>query len=74
MQDYRGPDVNAENFLAVLSGAEPAVIGTSGKVIKSGPDDRVFVFYADHGAPGMVVTPHIHIAHSVSYAIRGLFC
>ena len=64
MQDYRGPDVNAENFLAVLSGTEPAVIGTSGKVIKSGPDDRVFVFYADHGAPGMVVnasdTSHSH--------------
>ena len=44
--------MTADNFLAVLAGAEPAVIGTSGKVIKSGPDDRVFVFYADHGAPG----------------------
>ena len=52
LQDYRGPDVTAENFLAVLLGEEPAVIGSSGKVIKSGPDDRVFVFYADHGAPG----------------------
>lgn len=47
--------MTAENFLLVLAGAEPAVIGSSGKVIKSGPDDRVFVFYADHGAPG---TPH----------------
>ena len=53
MQDYRGPDVTAENFLSVLSGQEPTVIGTSGKVIKSGPEDRVFVFYADHGAPGV---------------------
>lgn len=52
LQDYRGPDVTADNFLSVLAGAEPAVIGSSGKVIKSGPDDRVFVFYADHGAPG----------------------
>lgn len=55
LQDYRGSDVTAENFLSVLAGEEPAVIGSSGKVIKSGPDDRVFVFYADHGAPG---TPH----------------
>ena len=47
--------MTAENFLSVLAGEEPAVIGSSGKVIKSGPDDRVFVFYADHGAPG---TPH----------------
>ena len=53
LQDYRGSDVNADNFLSVLAGEEPAVIGSSGKVIKSGPDDRVFVFYADHGAPGM---------------------
>ncbi|KAL0037977.1 hypothetical protein WJX79_008146 [Trebouxia sp. C0005] len=55
--DYRGPDVTAENFLSVLSGQEPAVIGTSGKVIKSGPEDRVFVFYADHGAPGILGMP-----------------
>lgn len=52
LQDYRGPDVTAENFLSILSGQEPSVIGSSGKVIKSGPNDRVFVFYADHGAPG----------------------
>ncbi|KAL3138308.1 hypothetical protein ABBQ32_006119 [Trebouxia sp. C0010 RCD-2024] len=55
--DYRGPDVTADNFLSVLAGAEPAVIGSSGKVIKSGPDDRVFVFYADHGAPGILGMP-----------------
>ena len=52
MQDYRGEAVTAANFLSVLAGEEPAVIGSSGRTIKSGPDDRVFVFYADHGAPG----------------------
>lgn len=30
----------------------PKVIGSSGKILKSGPNDRVFVYYADHGAPG----------------------
>ena len=49
--------MTAENFLSVLAGEEPAVIGSSGKVIKSGPDDRVFVFYADHGAPGTHLIP-----------------
>lgn len=52
VQDYRGDAVTAANFLSVLAGQEPAVIGSSGRTIKSGPNDRVFVFYADHGAPG----------------------
>ena len=28
------------------------MVGSSGKILKSGPNDRVFVYYADHGAPG----------------------
>jgi legumain len=55
--DYRGEQVNAENFLAVLAGEQPQVIGSSGKTIKSGPKDRVFVFFADHGAPGVLGMP-----------------
>ena len=31
----------------------PKVIGSTGKVLKSGPNDRVFVYFADHGAPGI---------------------
>ena len=27
-------------------------LGTTGKVIASGPNDRVFVYFSDHGAPG----------------------
>ena len=30
----------------------PTIVGTSGKTIKSGPNDRVFLYYSDHGAPG----------------------
>ena len=30
----------------------PKIIGSTGKVLKSGPNDRVFVYFADHGAPG----------------------
>jgi legumain len=27
------------------------------QVIDSGPDDKVFVYYADHGAPGLLGMP-----------------
>lgn len=56
--DYSGPDVNAHTFLAVLEGNKSAVARTgSGRVIASGPRDRVFVFYSDHGAPGVLGMP-----------------
>jgi legumain len=56
--DYKGKDVTPENFLAALSGNEKMLKGIgSGKVIKSGPNDHVFVFFTDHGAPGIVAFP-----------------
>jgi legumain len=40
--DYRGPDVTAENFLAVLLGDASAVSGKgTGRVVASGPHDKV---------------------------------
>lgn len=57
-RDYTGEDVNSQVFLAVLSGDRRAVMGKgSGKVIASGPHDRVFVFYSDHGAAGILGMP-----------------
>mmetsp|Transcript_3876 Transcript_3876/g.6417 ORF Transcript_3876/g.6417 Transcript_3876/m.6417 type:complete len:547 (+) Transcript_3876:79-1719(+) len=58
MIDYRGDDVNAANFLSVLTGDAKAMrkIG-SGKVVASGPNDRVFVFFSDHGGPGVLGMP-----------------
>lgn len=45
--DYRGADVNAETFLAVLTNNASGVAGKgSGKMLESGPNDRVFVFYS----------------------------
>jgi len=29
----------------------------SGKVLESGPDDNVFIFFTDHGAAGLVAFP-----------------
>jgi legumain len=54
--DYRGDDVTPENFLSVLMGNATATNGK--KVLASGSDDRVFVNFVDHGAPGVVVFPN----------------
>jgi len=56
--DYTGEDVTPKNFMAVLRGDKGAVSGIgSGKVLKSGPKDHVFVYFADHGAPGLIAFP-----------------
>lgn len=56
--DYKGEDVTPKNFLAVLSGNGEAVKGIgTGRVINSGPNDHVFVNFADHGAPGLLAFP-----------------
>jgi glycosylphosphatidylinositol transamidase (GPIT) subunit GPI8 len=53
--DYKGEDVSPTNFMAVLLGNETA---TNGKpVLKSTKNDKVFVYYTDHGGSGIVVFP-----------------
>merc|ERR1719244_2184249 len=56
-KDYTGAAVTPENFLAVLKGDSAATKGGSGKVVNSGPDDHVFVYFTDHGAPGILAFP-----------------
>ncbi|KAM4723485.1 legumain-like [Anableps anableps] len=67
-KDYTGNDVTAKNFLAILKGDASAVTGGSGKVVKSGPNDYVFVYFTDHGAPGFLAFPndnlHVDDLHS----------
>jgi legumain len=57
MQDYTGSDVNVKNFLAVLLGNTSALTGGSGKVVNSTQDDNIFVYYTDHGGPGVLGMP-----------------
>ncbi|XP_017272390.1 legumain [Kryptolebias marmoratus] len=57
-KDYTKDDVTPENFLAVLTGDASKVKGGSGKVVKSGPKDNVFVYFTDHGAPGLLAFPN----------------
>ncbi|XP_060684530.1 legumain [Hemiscyllium ocellatum] len=59
VKDYVAENVTPEIFLAVLRGDEDAVKGKgSGKVLKSGPKDHVFVYFADHGADGILAFPN----------------
>ena len=53
-QDYTGKAVTVDNLFAVILGDKKAVNGGSGKVVDSGPDDHIFIYYADHGGPGVL--------------------
>ncbi|KAL3650766.1 hypothetical protein CASFOL_007169 [Castilleja foliolosa] len=56
-KDYVGNDVTAQNFYAVILGDKSAVTGGSGKVVDSGPNDHIFIYYTDHGGPGVLGMP-----------------
>ncbi|KAI3505198.1 hypothetical protein L2E82_47615 [Cichorium intybus] len=58
-KDYNGEYVTAANFYAVLLGNASALTGGSGKVVASKPGDKIFVFYSDHGAPGLLGMPNL---------------
>merc|ERR1712178_262352 len=49
--DYKGADVTPQKFMDVLTGA------ASGKKLESTSEDNVFVFFSDHGAPGLIAFP-----------------
>ncbi|CAK9143971.1 unnamed protein product [Ilex paraguariensis] len=56
-KDYTGDDVTAGNFFAAILGNKTAVTGGSGKVVESGPNDHIFIYYTDHGGPGVLGMP-----------------
>lgn len=55
--DYRGSQVTAKLFLAVITG-EASAVPAGGKVLKSGKTDRVFLNFVDHGGTGIVAFPN----------------
>mmetsp|Transcript_33428 Transcript_33428/g.51314 ORF Transcript_33428/g.51314 Transcript_33428/m.51314 type:complete len:131 (-) Transcript_33428:962-1354(-) len=70
--DFQGEDVTKENFVAILTGDEAAVnltnANSTSKVLKSGPNSRVFVFFSDHGSPGHLLFPSKAIYADEFYA------
>ncbi|XP_022131350.1 vacuolar-processing enzyme-like [Momordica charantia] len=56
-KDYTGEEVNVNNFFAAILGDKKALRGGSGKVVDSGPNDHIFIYYSDHGGPGVLGMP-----------------
>ncbi|XP_062029398.1 vacuolar-processing enzyme-like [Rosa rugosa] len=56
-KDYAGENATAANLYAVILGDKSNLSGGSGKVLNSGPNDNVFIYYTDHGGPGIVGMP-----------------
>ncbi|KAM5565977.1 vacuolar-processing enzyme [Rosa sericea] len=56
-KDYTGEDVTVNNFFAAILGNKTAITGGSGKVVDSGPNDHIFIYYSDHGGPGVLGMP-----------------
>lgn len=46
--------MTVNNLLAVLLGDKKTLKGGSGKVVNSGPNDHIFIYYSDHGGPGVL--------------------
>ncbi|CAL4062268.1 unnamed protein product, partial [Meganyctiphanes norvegica] len=57
-KDYVGAAVTPQSFLQIITGNATGLdkVG-SGKVLKSGPNDHVFINLVDHGAPGIFGFP-----------------
>ncbi|MCO5586576.1 hypothetical protein L7F22_040517 [Adiantum nelumboides] len=66
-KDYTGSNVTVDNFLAVLLGDKDMVTGGSGKVVDSGPNDHIFIFYSDHGGPGVLGMPNNPNLYAVDF-------
>jgi legumain len=52
--DYKGEMVTADNFYAVLKGDSET---TGRRTLQSNSKSKVFVYFTDHGAPGLVQMP-----------------
>eukprot|EP01086_Lenisia_limosa_P008045 TRINITY_DN286_c0_g4_i9.p1 TRINITY_DN286_c0_g4~~TRINITY_DN286_c0_g4_i9.p1 ORF type:complete len:468 (+),score=181.51 TRINITY_DN286_c0_g4_i9:34-1437(+) len=62
---YTGNDVTPANFLSVLVGNATR---SGGPVLETTKDDRVFVFFVDHGGPGILAFPneYLHAADLIN--------
>ncbi|XP_039022701.1 vacuolar-processing enzyme-like isoform X3 [Hibiscus syriacus] len=66
-KDYTGEHVTAANLYAVLLGNRSALSGGSGKVVDSNPNDRIFIYYSDHGGPGVLGMPNMPFLYAMDF-------
>ena len=55
-RDYTRSEVTVDNFLKVLKG-DQQLAASGKKVLKSGFDENVLIYYSDHGNPGFLNFP-----------------
>merc|ERR1712055_301603 len=73
-RDYVCGNVNPDIFLQVLKGENISPAYGTGKTLKSGPNDNVFVYFADHGAKGLVgFGEHLLKATDLNMAIKDMY-
>ncbi|CAG2105162.1 unnamed protein product [Medioppia subpectinata] len=53
-KDYTGNDVNPTTFINVLKGSQE-LASKGKKVLNSGPNDHVFIYFLDHGADEIIL-------------------
>jgi legumain len=41
----------------------------SGKVIESGPEDKLFIFFSDHGATNLIAFPNDYLYANVKFSL-----
>ncbi|KAI6216894.1 Legumain [Aphelenchoides fujianensis] len=61
--DYSGKDINSKNYIAVLTGHKEDLelaegSNSTGRVLETGPNSRVFVYHGGHGDQGLAVLAH----------------
>ena len=72
--DDKGDSVTPENFLAILRGDKASVTGGNGKVLGSTANSKVFINFADHGAPGLIAFPSEYLyANDLNTTISYMF-
>ncbi|KAH0451879.1 hypothetical protein IEQ34_019178 [Dendrobium chrysotoxum] len=62
-------DVNVNNFFVILLGDKKSVSGGSGKVVVSGPNNHLFIFYSDYGSLGVLgilTNPYLYVNDFIS--------
>eukprot|EP00929_Paragymnodinium_shiwhaense_P005811 TRINITY_DN1081_c0_g4_i1.p2 TRINITY_DN1081_c0_g4~~TRINITY_DN1081_c0_g4_i1.p2 ORF type:complete len:463 (+),score=162.86 TRINITY_DN1081_c0_g4_i1:90-1478(+) len=61
--DYKGSQVTAQLFMDVLTGNADGT-PKGGKVLKSGPSNRVFLNFVDHGGVNIIAFPNGPVLHN----------
>lgn len=65
--------MTSENFLAVLSGDSKATKGK--KVLETTSEDKIFVYFTDHGASGLIAFPtgNYLLADDLNNTIKSMY-